>query len=65
MLSVSLIDDDSKMIDFFRKTTLEMSDVVCIRVAKSIEEYLAKPLKSKNKHFLFLDIHLENNISIS
>lgn len=65
MINVSIIDDESSVIHFFRQTTLELSDVVCVNTAKSIEDFLDNYIKTRSKHFLFLDIHLEHTISIS
>lgn len=65
MLNVSIIDDEKLVIDFFRKTTLETTDVVCTKTANSIEEYLDSPPLFKHQHFLFLDLHLKDEVSIA
>lgn len=59
MLSVSILDDDPKIIDFFRETTFDTPDVVCVKTAQTIEDYFMQPLKDEGAdHFLFLDVHL-------
>lgn len=65
MITVSIIDDDPRMISFFRKATFEASEVTCIKTAVSVEEYLVRPIRDDKQHYLFLDLHLEENLSLT
>lgn len=65
MISVSLVDDDPKVIDFFRQTTLETTGVVCVRAVTNLKEYLKYPIHTKSRHFLFLDIYLQDRTSLN
>lgn len=64
MISLSIIDDEPKTIDFFRRTTLNSSNAVCVKTSSTITEYLSSTIEIKSKHFIFLDIHLKNKSSI-
>lgn len=64
MINVSIIDDNPEIIHFFKETANEIPKINFSLSATSISEYLKKNPSKEPNHFLFLDIHLKEEVSL-
>lgn len=65
ILHVAIIDDDDDMLTFFRKTTFETQNIICLATANSVEEFAKNFRQLKQRLVIFLDIFLESKLSIT